>query len=140
MPTQEAAEAAQPDLSEFHEYVRSILFRSVVVLAPLTLIAWPIDEGVGRGLALGGMLSILRFRVRANRLLRLDPGRAVRSAYANALLMYGMTAAALIFAVARGGVSVPALAAGVFLTNLMVLAERLVPALRLDCGTTADKN
>ena len=127
----------EADLSVFHEYVALILRRSTVVLIVATLCVWTADASWGRGLALGGVFSLLRFRLRANRLLKLRQSNAARGAFLNALLILALTGGIFAAAAMKTSISLPATVVGVFLTNIMVVLEQAVPWLRQDVQTEA---
>lgn len=132
MPGQERKKTPGPeaDVEEFRQYVRTIANRSLLVLLVAVAVAWLLDDAVGRGVALGGMFSLLRFRLRANRLLRFGPDKAVRGALLHSLVLYLAAGTVLAAAAANPRIDLIATAAGLFLTNLVILAERAVPAWR----------
>ena len=130
MPERAEQKARGEDVAEFSAYVQTIVRRSLLVLLVALAVAWPLDGHVGRGLALGGMFSLLRLRLRANRLLRLGSENAVRKALAHSLVLYLAAGAVLVAAAAHPRINLYAAVAGLFLTNLVIVAERVVPAWR----------
>lgn len=130
-------ERQEADLTVFHEYVALILRRSTFVLIVVALCAWALDGSWGRGLALGGVFSLLRFRLRANRLLKMRHASAARGAFLNALLILTLTGGLFAAAAIKTSISFPGAVVGAFLTNIMVVLEQAVPWLRQDTRTEA---
>ena len=136
MPEQEQ-DPRGSDLRDFREYVSLIVRRSTLVLVVAVLIAWSWDAPLGRGLALGGVFSLLGLRLRAKHLLRLERSGA-RGAFCHAILIYLLTGAILAAAAARADISFPAAVAGLFLTRLNIVLEQAVPWLKYTGPTEAD--
>ena len=133
MPPQKRIDP-DPVAQDFSRYARVILHRSALVLGLAVLLGWSHRAPVGAGLALGGAFSILKLRLRVNRLTQFHAGPAAKSfgrAWAWSITVYLLTAGILAAAAARPSISLGATVAGVFLTNAVLIAEQVVPWLRV---------
>lgn len=140
MPERQEVDA-DAGIEDFQEYARTILGRSVVVLLIAVLLGWAHDGAVARGLALGGAFSLLKFRLRVNHLMRLHPGASAKSfrrAWMHSLGLYVLTGVILAVAAVRPSLHLAAVVAGIFLTNAVIAAERLVPWLRVEYRSPLD--
>ena len=134
MPEQGSVEiVVQAD--DLRDYARVIARRSLVILAVGVVLCWPLGLPVVRGLALGGVFSLLKFRLRVQRLLRFQSACAKISfsrAWLHAILLYLLTGVILAVCAMRPDVELIAVVAGVFLTNVVMIGERAVPWLRVE--------
>ena len=122
----------KPD--ELRAYTLAILRRASILLAFLTLLGWTYETSVGLGLAVGGVFSMLKFQLRVNYLKRLHCGaesRAFAQAWSLSLSIYLATGALFFLAALRPGIGLAGVVAGVLLTNMVIVAERMVPWLRV---------
>lgn len=121
-------------MNERETFVRSTVLGAAAVagVAVVGLGAWSRWDWAG-GFAVGALVSLGNFHLIARAVggvADVETGRAANTLWKGALFRFGLTGAALVVALLVFRISLPALVAGLLITQLTMIALWLVRAMR----------